>query len=150
MVDVSFYINHSDNREVNKNLTLLKSTTATLKQDTSTVSPAIIVPNDTELYSCNYIYIDVFKRYYYVSDIRLSKQLMHVYTSESDVLMSFKAHILDLTATLERQSMLFNTYLDDSEMLTYSNALVTTREFPNVMRISESLVMTVTGGTEER
>lgn len=146
MFTTSFYINLSDKRHVNKNLTFITSKNCMLKDDTSIYKPTLIVDYDKELFTANYIYIAETKRYYFIDNITLSQQRMFIECSETDVLMSFKNDLLSISATLERQSNIFNTYLTDSEYQSYAYSHIQTIEFPNSLRNTEQFILCVTGG----
>lgn len=145
---VNFYINSSDRRYVSKNITSVKSNVVcTLKDDTSIVKPVLRVSYDEILYKANYLYIAEMQRYYYISDISVSNQIMTITCSESDVLMSFQNQIKAKTAVIERQANVFNTYLNDVDIDVYADAYVITKEFQNSLRQSERFILICNGGS---
>lgn len=144
---VNFYINSSDRRYVVKNIQNIKSNvTCTLKDETSIVQPVLRVPYDETLYQANYLNIRELQRYYYINDISVANQIMTISCSESDVLMSFQNQLKARSATIERQSNVFNTYLNDSEYQTYAYQIITTKEFSNSFRKNEQFILIVNGG----
>lgn len=130
MVHVTFYINNSAKNVANKQLVTLYSAEAQLKAETSTDAPVIFVGFNEQLYKCNYMYVQEFGRYYFVSRVRMANQIMYLETSKSDVLTSFKSQLDDVVATILRQSDLYNVYLQDTEILVYANSLVQLKKFP--------------------
>lgn len=144
---VNFYINSSDRRYVVKNIQNIKSDViCTLKDDTSIVKPILRVPFDATLLKANYLNILELQRYYYIDDISVANQIMTISCSESDVLMSFQNQLKARSATIERQSNVFNTYLNDAEYQTYAYQIITTKEFNNSFRNNEQFILIVNGG----
>ncbi|MCM1265073.1 MAG: hypothetical protein NC200_02645 [Candidatus Gastranaerophilales bacterium] len=106
----------------------------------------MITSFNQSMYKSNYIYIKETSRYYYIENITVVKQRMTIECSESDVLTSFKSQLLKCSATLERQSNLFNTYLNDSEYQTYAYNNIQALAFPNSLRQSEQFILVINGG----
>lgn len=67
---------------------------------------------------CNFVYIEDFNRYYYVTDrISINKGLWRL-NMRSDVLMSFKVNILNLNAFVTRNEFTYNALIRD-DLVTY-------------------------------
>lgn len=67
--------------------------------------------------SCNYAYIQVFGRYYYVDNIEcVRNNLFRLYLS-CDVLMSFKKEIFNQTALINRNEFDFDLFLKDNNIV---------------------------------
>lgn len=77
----------------------------------------VIVKYDNE-YGFNYMYIDEFKRYYFINDIILDSNLI-ILKSQCDVLMSFKDNIKDLNALVIRNEFEYNDLIVDNQIYTY-------------------------------
>ena len=63
-MNISLYKNSSDSRCINKKITLVSSMTGNLKNESSIINPTILI--ETDNIDFNYLYIQEFKRYYYV------------------------------------------------------------------------------------
>lgn len=149
MVTVTFYQMKSAANVVNKELSEITTTTGVFRTPTSILDPVIIVEHDnSELWrkGYNYIYIQEFKRYYYVTNmIAVSgthdidppppgggnpRQLWEVH-AHVDVLMSFQDEIKAQTAIVARQEATYNLMLDDGVFMCYQNPKIQTKLFSN-------------------
>lgn len=63
----------------------------------------------------NYIYIPIFKKYYYVLDIVILNKNLFRFTTSIDVLMSHKDEILNQYAIVERNEFTYDDLLEDRE-----------------------------------
>lgn len=115
MANVTLYVNNSDNKVVNKNLSGGVSYTCGLTEITSIENPVIRLNNaDVSLIGYNYCYIDIFARYYYCNvSIEGSVAILECGV---DVLMSFKNQILNNTYLIKRNEFLKDNRLVDNEI----------------------------------
>jgi hypothetical protein len=127
---INLYANYSDNNVMDKNISLLKTLTGTLRDDCSIINPIINIENlsPAELTKANYAYIPDFGRYYYINNITLKKHLyelqMHV-----DVLMSFKDGIRLNNAVISRQQKSYNLYLRDGVFKCEAGDIIQIKQF---------------------
>ena len=93
--------------------------TAHIKDDTSIISPSIILSYKkiSTLKKCNYLYIPSMGRYYYVNDIVLKQGGMYELKCHVDVLMTYKGDIKNITTLILRQENVNNPYIEDSQLL---------------------------------
>ena len=63
---------------------------------------------------CNYIYVEEFGRYYYVSDIEIYNNRLYIFKCEEDYLMSHKEKFLSLKALISRNQYLNDTFIEDT------------------------------------
>lgn len=100
----------------------------TLRDDTSIINPIIEVErNDIQdIININYIYIDAFKRYYFVTDIIVTNMGLWEIHLKVDVLMSFRTKLILLDGFVERceDEIHWNKFLPDSEVPTQNNEIV--------------------------
>lgn len=87
---------------VNKSITLNRDMDINFKGDVSIMNPTIILKYDTPL-DFNYIYIPVFKRYYFITNISIFPNKVYRLDLECDLLMSYKDDILQAKANIKRQ-----------------------------------------------
>lgn len=146
-MQVTFYVNTSDNRVVSKSLTTLLSDVIIQNQPINRDKPTFTVKFNEQLLKSNYCYIDVFDRYYYIDNIETQGQTLSVICEKCDVLMSFKKFFKSLDALVTRQSNRYNTYLADEKVEVYSNCIYTTKRFPNSVRQSECYILLINGGS---
>ena len=90
-MELQIYNNNSNTNVLNKNITLVNTLDFSLKTDNSILHPILILKN----YSTgNYCYIEKFKRYYYITDIKLLTGGLYQLQLEVDVLMTYKDVIM--------------------------------------------------------
>ena len=130
-----------ERNKVNKtpNLWFVLSATGEIKADTSILSPTLFLSlpleeaqflidelgnliadvclldgSATQVKNFNYVYIEAFRRYYYVTNIVVSSNSLCIVQCEVDPLMSFKDSILSQTAIVGRSESDGNPLLVDS------------------------------------
>ena len=148
---VTLYKNTSDKRNLNKNLTEIKTVSATAKGDINIISPTLIIQNFSTDF--NYCYISDFDRYYFVKSITLLTGQRVQIDLTVDVLMSYKEEIKNLTVNVLRYEKIEPTYLVDSRIPLYSDTVQKVIEFPeNIFNLespsqnSKNFLLTVAGG----
>lgn len=133
------YWNTSDNNVVNKNITQVESITGTLRNETEVVDPTILMQVDHPN-KFNYMYIQEFKRYYYVNSIRSVRNNLVEVNAHCDVLMTYKAQLMDLEAVIERNTHDYNVYLPDDQFSAMGYERVQCREFPNKLTAHKNFI----------
>ena len=88
---LQLYNNNSNTNVLNKKITLVSTLDFSLKIDNSILQPVLILKNYS---SGNYCYIEKFKRYYYITDIKLLNGGLYQLQLEVDVLMTYKDVIM--------------------------------------------------------
>lgn len=82
-------------------------------------------------------------RYYFITDIKsIAEGVFLVYT-KLDVLMTYKAEILNSKADIERSSSNYNLYLNDDFYQAYAYPRIGCMEFPNGFSDSYSYILNV-------
>ena len=90
-MELKIYNNNSNTNVLNKDITLIDTLEFNLKMDNSILQPILILKN----YSMgNYCYIKEFKRYYYITDIKMLTGGLYQLQLDIDVLMSYKNEIM--------------------------------------------------------
>lgn len=128
---VDLYQNESPVEKIGK--TLSNSHTISdvvLKRDTSILRPVLLINSAQDIYTYNYMYISEFGRYYFIDDIRSVNNNIWEISAHVDVLETYKSQILANTAVIRRQSLKYNTYLNDPEWKTYAYEQVAAFKFP--------------------
>ena len=90
-MELQIYNNNSNTNVLNKNITLVSTLDFSLKADNSILQPVLILKNYSR---GNYCYIKKFKRYYYITDIKLLTGGLYQLQLEVDVLMTYKDVIM--------------------------------------------------------
>ena len=99
-MNLTLYKNSSDNRCINKKIKQVLSLSGNLKNESSVMNPTVII--QTDIIDFNYLYIQEFKRYYYVDNITILRTNLIQVDASVDVLMSNKDVIKYLPCLVER------------------------------------------------
>lgn len=147
-MQANLYINNSDERYVNKNLTpLLNNVELYFKDDEDILNPVLKVTSINDILGANYLYLNELDRYYYIRSVTYSKQYV-LLNCEVDVLMSHKRDLLIQEVILKRQSNKYNLYQDDNEFRVLQYEAIRTQEFPSGFSpTTQAFVLGVVGNT---
>ena len=150
-MNVILYNNKSDKRQLVKNISEIKTISATAKGDINIISPTLIIQNFSTDF--NYCYITDFDRYYFVKSITLLTGQRVQIDLSIDVLMTYKEEIKNLTVNILRYENIEPTFLTDSRIPLYSDTVQKVIEFPeNIFNLekpsenSKNFLLTVAGG----
>lgn len=141
MFEIIFYKNKAERNRVDKSTYIEKYTElkGTLRESTSILTPVItiqfthkevdvvdsnnewviwngnkIIATLEEILLCNYVYIPMFKRYYFIDDIVSVRNGLWQISMSVDFLMSFKDKIYAQRAFIERSERFYDdSYVDD-------------------------------------
>lgn len=132
-MDIILYRNSAEKERVNKAsfLTLVGTISGRLRKASSLLNPVIDIEYDT--IDFNYVYIPLFNRYYYVTEIITLVSGMWEIRLKVDVLYSFKTEIYNLSAYVDRQQTDYNQELVDNEVIAKNS---TTYDYENLGRDS--------------
>ena len=148
---IILYKSIADNRLLDKSskITVIDTIdTAHIKDDTSIISPSIILSYKkiSTLRKCNYLYIPSMGRYYYVNDIVLKQGGMFELKCHVDVLMTYKGDIRNITTLILRQENVNNPYIEDSQLLVRANRVYEKHSIGMVGDGTDHYYITVNGG----
>lgn len=141
--------NLSPSNKVTKDVTDIATATGNLRMGTSILKPQIEIESSLEsdiLGRVNYAYIELWHRYYFVTDITLDITGLWLISMHVDVLMSYADDIKDQYAIVARQERRYNMYLDDGWFMAYQNPIIDTLYFSETSPFgSESYILVVAG-----
>ena len=148
-MNVTLYKNISSPNTLNKSITAIRSTiSCSLKDNTDIKTPTIRISKSliSDSTSFNYMYIDIFKRYYYTNQpLECVGGILEI-SGNIDVLMSHKNEIKNLNALVERQQNFYNLYLSDLQIPNLAYKRVQTLKFPNQpLNIGGTMILAVCG-----
>lgn len=129
----TFYSSSAEKNRLDKTgyLTDAQEVDILLKENCGMLTPTLII--STNIVNKNYVYIPLFTRYYFITNItRLDNNRVEI-MCKCDVLMSFKEDITTLKVIATRSSNKYNQYLIDKAIAIESDY------FPIVRRISKGL-----------
>lgn len=129
---IVLYTNNSAANVVDKNISEVVTLTGVLRNGSSITDPVISVEISGDSFptnGVNYLYIALFGRYYYVTNIISVNNTLWEIHCHVDVLMSFKDGIRNQTAIVARQEIEYNLMLDDGIFMCYQDPLIQTKLF---------------------
>ena len=131
-MNVILYNNKSDKRQLVKNITEIKTLSATAKGDINIISPTLIIHN-TDMTNINYCYITELKRYYFLTNYTyITGQRIELHCNV-DVLMSYADEIKRLKVNVLRYEKIHPSYITDSRIPLFSSTKQRVIEFPDNM-----------------
>lgn len=118
-MDITFYYNQSDDREINKTLVEEKVFSGTIRENVDIMNPVVRFFSP-EILRYNYCYIQDFRRYYFITSINAVSNEIYDVKFTTDVLMSFRGEILQYPVIVDKQTQEVNgdEYIDDSSLVT--------------------------------
>ena len=132
---IKLYNNKSRANKINKVLDNEASFTGEFIEDTSMEGPTFTleVADDTAFTNYNYAYIEEFEKYYFIVNKTIEEANIIRLNLAPDVLMTYKAQLVNCPAIISRASQLWNLYLQDSSRQTQQNQNTYIKEFPNAL-----------------
>ena len=145
-MEVQFYYNVSDARVINKNIIAGETFEGQARDEVDIMNPVILF-DTSEVMKYNYAYIPEFQRYYNISDRNVFREGLFEVSFDVDVLMSFRADILNLSVVVDKQSMLENgnEYIDDSSLVAENVMFQTVYNFPNGFNSTGEYILITAG-----
>ena len=145
-MEVQFYYNSSDDRVINKTL-ILGGTYSGQARDEINIMEPVIRFEDEEVMRFNYAYIPELQRYYKISSITAFREGLYDISFSVDVLMSFRRHILQLSAIVDKQTMSENgdEYIDDASLVMDNVMFTTVYNFPDGFNDTPEYILITAG-----
>lgn len=140
--------NLSENNIINKSITEVATVSAVIKGALSIETPTLILTYNSSLQDINYLKIPELHRNYYITDVIDLTGGRYQIQAKSDVLESFKADILALTAIIDKQQNLSQTnlYLDDGSFMHENKEFNTVINFPTGFNAAGEYILITAGG----
>ena len=153
-MNVILYNNKSDKRQLDKNITEIKTLSATAKGDINIISPTLIIQN-TDMTNINYCYIIELKRYYFLTNYTyITGQRIELHCNV-DVLMSYSDDIKKLKVNVLRYEKIQPSYITDSRIPLFSSTKQRVIEFPdNIFNLAnpsaddKNFLLNIVGGSQ--
>ena len=128
---ILLYQTFSEVNKVDKDLILLATLTGNLREESSLIDPEILIDGFSNYASdCNYVYIQEFKRYYFVKNITAVSNTLFRISLHVDVLYTYKNEIRSNHAIVSRNENEFDLMLNDGLFVTQQNPRKAQFEFP--------------------
>ena len=140
------YKNNSPKNVLNKNLTdVLTISNVNIKDDNNINNVTLILNgNIVNIADYNYLYLQVFNKYYFITDKKILRNNIYEIECEIDLLMTYKDQIKACTGIVKRQQNEYNLDLNDGSLKVYQNPHIITKPFPSGFSGS-SYVLAVAG-----
>lgn len=106
---VKAYKTESSANTINKVINFVADIDVKFKDEVNIFNPTIVLKYD-DLIDFNYMYIEKFKRYYFIESVEVFPNKIYHLTLKCDVLMSFKDDILNSYGNIIRQTNYNNFY----------------------------------------
>lgn len=145
-MEVQFYFNQSDHRQINKLLVEGEKFEGQARDETNVITP-IITFDTPNVLPYNYAYIPQFQRYYTVLDKNSFREGLFEITLDVDVLMSFRQDIFNMSAVVDKQTMPANgdEYIDDGSLVADNVQFVQVYDYPNGFNDNPEYVLITAG-----
>lgn len=120
-----------------------------LKNETSVKEPVILIEKtNPALYDYNYLYIEDFKRYYFITGIKQIRSNLWEISAKCDVLYSFMTDILANKCIIDKaeNSPDANLYLNDGSFVTDSRKYNEVLPFASGLSLNGSYILICAGG----
>ena len=148
-MQISLFVCTAERNRVNKSdyITNRFVMNGTIKEPTSAMNLVIEIEK-TNPVSYNYMYVDEFKRYYFIDDIKSIGNNRWIITASVDVLFSFMTDIYNTTAIIDKveNEINGNLYLDDGSFVMDTRKYNEIKEFPNGLNENGSYILICAGG----
>jgi hypothetical protein len=120
-----------------------------LKNETSVTEPVILIEKtNPALYDYNYLYIEEFKRFYFITGIKQIRCNLWEISAKCDVLYSFMNDILANKCIIDKaeNSPDANLYLNDGSFVTDSRKYNEVIPFESGLSLNGSYILICAGG----
>ncbi len=150
-MQISLFTCTCERNRINKTgfLTNRFSLDGAFRASTSGLHIEVLIEKTNPLfYNYNYMYIEEFKRYYFIDDIESIRTNLWKIIATTDVLMSFKNDILSSSAIVNKieNEVAANLYLDDGSFVMDSRKYNEIKEFPNGFNENGEYILICAGG----
>ena len=128
--DIVLMNNQEELNKISKSPVTVMTLNGTLREETDLVDPVINIEYNGTLTNVNYMYIQEFSRYYFITKIEsVRNNLWRIY-AHCDVLKTYSEAILGTPCVVARSENRYNLYLNDSAFKAYSNPRLQIAKFP--------------------
>lgn len=138
------YNTESSVNTINKIINFVTDIDVKFKDEVNIYNPTIVLKYD-DLIDFNYIYIDKFKRYYFIEDIEVFPNKIYSLSLKCDVLMSFKDDILNSYGNITSQTN-YNDYYNFNYSSEVRKEIDIYKPIEDIERGTSIILVTIGGG----
>lgn len=144
---LKLYKNMSEKERIGKRLIEEIDMEGVLHGESSVIDPTILINATQSIAEYNYMYIEEFKRFYFINNIVAVRNGLFRVEAHVDVLESFQAPIKALNVIIDKQERAsFNKYLDSGDWVTTCKQFTNVLSFPNGFNENGEYILLVAGG----
>lgn len=141
---INFYKTRTEAQALTKSLSPITSKSGELRDECDILNPVIEFEYDNNLINSNYAYIPAFKRYYYISDLKINGKRITI-SFHVDVLMTYKDQIKLSTAHITRSSTNYDLDIADNMIISRADTSVYTRKIGSGFNTTNKFLVTIGG-----
>ena len=135
-----------ETNKLNKTINNVTNINGTLRQETSVINPSVLIEAQN-LSGFNYMYINEFGRYYFITDIVSVKNGLWRVTGKVDVLMSFKSGIETCPVILANTEVTqLDKYMSGEMWKTQVKSKTDIINFPSGLNNTGEYILITSGG----
>lgn len=127
---VYLYYNVSENNKLEKRIDELEVIDIAFKGNDSVTNPVIKFKVSDTVKIANYMWIEDYKRYYFITDKRPLTGGMWAVTGHVDVLMTWRVNIRQLSGIVKESANLGNNYLPGNQWVSSVKDSTYIKQFP--------------------
>ena len=140
------YNTESSINTINKDINFVTDIDVKFKDEVNIYNPTIVLKYD-ELIDFNYMYIDKFKRYYFIETVEVFPNKIYHLTLKCDVLMSFKDDILNSYGNIISQTN-YNDYYNYNYSSEVRKEIDIYKSDTDVEQGTSIILVTIGGGSD--
>lgn len=129
--DIVLYNNQEELNKITKTPTLVMTLTGELREETDLVDPVIVVEYNGTLTNVNYMRIETFNRWYFITKIESVRTGLWRIYAHCDVLKTYAQAILGTECVVARSETTYNLNINDDMFKVYSNPRIQIANFAN-------------------
>lgn len=142
---IDLYVNYSEKNRIDKLIMNRLQLDGTLKSETSVLNPSIIIEaTNPSIY--NYMYIPLFHRYYYITDITSIRNNLWRITGSVDVLMTYSNEIKEIPILIESAENTQESYVTGDQWMTTVKNKTDIINFTNGFNDTGDYILITSGG----
>ena len=148
-ITVNIGVTSSEKRALDKSVSITKSVSGTLHNQSNIVNPSILCKCNAEsIATCNYMEISDFGRKYFITDITAVSNDLCIVSGHCDVLSTYKAGIRANTATVARSATEgnWNLLLNDPMMKVNNKKITKVKTGFTAFPKNQFSIMLITAG----
>lgn len=145
-MEITLCVNTSEKNKIGKNLTSINVFSGTLREETSVISPVVLMELENPS-GYNYAYIPEFGRYYFIRDMVSVRNGLWRVSMQVDVLESFNNYIRELDVILsDSENMGAENYLSGNVWKTKVKEKTDIINFPSGLSETGYFILITAGG----